>query len=161
MHCRTRFGKGLGWDDYTLVTGAASFLLFISGYLDTLVYETAQIVNLSGPFLATKWVQIGLGIHIECLSLVGAYATVHWRSVLECLGQARAYATVPWSIASPAHHLTCLGLVETSLCLCVLRDISRVERRIATFLLINVALVGAVHISQLAMLLAERRGSTG
>ena len=112
-----------------------------------------QIVNLSGPFFARKWVQIGLGIHIECLGLVGAYATVQWRSVLECLGQARAYATVLWSIASPAHHLTCLGLVETSLCLCVLCDISRVERRIATFFLINSALVGAVHISQLAMLL--------
>ena len=98
-----------------------------------------QIVGLPDPFLATKWVHTGLGKHIECL------------------GPARAYATVQWSIATQACHITCLGLVKVSLCLCVLRVIDRVERRIATFLWVNIALVSVVHVAQLAMLLAECR----
>lgn len=28
LYCRTKFGKGLGWDDYIFTTGAVSFLPF-------------------------------------------------------------------------------------------------------------------------------------
>ena len=28
LYCRTKFGKGLGWDDYIFATGAVGFLLF-------------------------------------------------------------------------------------------------------------------------------------
>ncbi|CAD6581152.1 MAG: hypothetical protein ASARMPREDX12_000373 [Alectoria sarmentosa] len=119
LYCRTKFGKGLGLDDYVLVAGA--------------------IVGLPNPFLVTKWVHTGLGKHIQCLD------------------PARAYATLQWSIASQALHIACLGLVKVSLCLCVLRVIDRVERRISTFLWVNIALVGATHAVQLAMLLAECR----
>ena len=98
-----------------------------------------QIVGLPDPFLVTKWVRVGLGKHIECLD------------------PTRAYATLQWGIAAQAHHIVCLGLVKVSLCLCVLRVIDRVERRFATFLWVNIALVGTVHLAQLAMLLAECR----
>ena len=98
-----------------------------------------QIVGLPGPFLVTKWVHTGLGKHIECLS------------------PARAYATQQWGIAAQASHIVCLGLVKVSLCLCMLRVIDRVERRIATFLWVNIVVVGTVHVAQLAMLLAECR----
>ena len=87
----------------------------------------------------TKWINTGLGKHIECLD------------------PARANATLQWSMAAQAHHIVCLGLVKASLCLCVLRVIDRVERHIATFLWVNIALVGVVHVAQLAMLLAECR----
>ncbi|KAF6232169.1 hypothetical protein HO173_009552 [Letharia columbiana] len=119
LYCRTKFGKGFYWDDYTFVASV--------------------IIGLPDPFLVTKWVHTGLGKHIECL------------------GPARAYATIQWSIAAQAQHIVCLGLVKASLCLCVLRVIDRVERRIATFLWVNIALVGAIHVAQLAMLLAECR----
>ena len=109
------------------------------GHADTCTDEAEQIVGLPDPFLVTKWVHTGLGKHIECL------------------GPARAYATIQWSIAAQAQHIVCLGLVKASLCLCVLRVIDRVERRIATFLWVNIALVGAIHVAQLAMLLAECR----
>ena len=102
-----------------------------------LTNEVEQVVGLPGPFLATHWVHTGLGKHIECL------------------GPAGAYATVKWSIVTQATHIVCLGLVKISVCLCVLRVIDRVERRIATFLWSNIALVGAVHVAQVAVLLAE------
>lgn len=97
------------------------------------------MIGLPDPFLNTKWAQSGLGKHIECL------------------GPIRAYATIQWSVASQALHIACLGLVKISVCLCVLRVIDRVERRIAAFLWVNIALVGAIHVAQLAMLLAECR----
>ena len=97
------------------------------------------MVGLPDPFFVTKWVHTGLGKHIECLDPTNAYATIQW------------------SIAAQAHHIVCLGLVKVSLCLCVLRVIDRIERRIATFLWVNIALVGTVHVSQLAMLLAQCR----
>ena len=53
--------------------------------------------------------------------------------------------------------MLCLGLVKISLCLCVLRVIDRVERRIANFLWVNIGLVGAIHVAQVAVLLAECR----
>ena len=28
LYCRSKFGKGLGWDDYTILAGAVSFLPF-------------------------------------------------------------------------------------------------------------------------------------
>ena len=98
-----------------------------------------QIVGLPDPFFVTKWVHAGLGEHIECLS------------------PAKAYATQQWGIAAQAHHIVCLGLVKVSLCLCVLRVIDKVKGRIATFLWVNIVLVGTVHVAQLAMLLAECR----
>lgn len=119
LYCRTKYGKGFGWDDYIFFAGA--------------------IVGLPGPFFATKWVHTGLGKHVECL------------------GPDRAYATVQWSIASQAHHTVCLGFVKVSLCLCILRIIDKVERRIATFLWVNIALVCTIHVAQLAMLLAGCR----
>lgn len=85
------------------------------------------------------WVHTGLGKHIECLN------------------PTKAYATLQWGIAAQASHIVCLGLVKVSLCLCILRVIDRVERRIATFLWVNIAVVGTVHVAQLAMLLAECR----
>lgn len=139
LYCRTKFGKGFGWDDYVFVLGAVSLHTSKTGYLGTCTDENEQTVGLPGPFLATKWIHTGLGKHIECI------------------GAARANATVQWSIATQASHIACLGLVKISLCLCVLRVIDRVERRIASFLWVNIALVGAVHVAQLAMLLAECR----
>lgn len=62
-----------------------------------------------------------------------------------------------WGIAAQTLHIVCLALVKVSLCLYVLRVIDRVERRIATFLWVNIAVVGTVHVAQLAMLLAECR----
>ena len=98
-----------------------------------------KIVGVPDPFFVTKWIHAGLGKHIECLS------------------PARAHATQQWGIAAQALHIVCLGLVKISLCLCILRVIDRVERRIATFLWANIAVVGTVHVAQLAMLLAECR----
>ena len=136
LYCRSKFGKGLGWDDYTILAGAVSLLPF-----DYCVHtgDPEQIVGLPDPFFVTKWIHTGLGQHVECLD------------------PDRAYSTLQWSILSQAHHIACLGLVKISLCLCILRVIDRVERRIAIFLWINIAVVGAVHIAQLAMLLAECR----
>ena len=142
LYCRTKFGKGLCWDDYIFFTGAVGFLPFYLsryGSTETGIDEAKQIIGLPGPFLATKWVHTGLGKHIECLD------------------PDRAYATVQWSIASQAHHIVCLGFVKVSLCLCVLRVIDRVERRIAIFLWVNITLVGAIHVAQLAMLLVQCR----
>lgn len=139
LYCRTKFGEGFGWDDYVFIMGAVSFLPFEIGDLEACTDEAEQTVGLPGPFLTTKWIQTGLGKHIECI------------------GAARATATVQWSIATQADHIVCLGLVKISLCLCVLRVIDRVERRIASFLWVNIALVGAIHVAQLAMLLAECR----
>ena len=99
--------------------------------------EAQQVVGLPDPFFVTQWIHTGLGKHIECL------------------GPAGAYATMKWSISAQAQHIACLGLVKISVCLCVLRVIDRVERRIATFLWSNIAIVGVVHLAQLAMLLAE------
>ena len=28
LYCRTKFGKGMGWDDYIFFTGAVGFLFF-------------------------------------------------------------------------------------------------------------------------------------
>ena len=139
LYCRTKFGKGLGLDDYVLVAGAVGLVPCLNSYSKTCTDDTEQIVGLPNPFLVTKWVHTGLGKHIQCLD------------------PARAYATLQWSIASQALHIACLGLVKVSLCLCVLRVIDRVERRISTFLWVNIALVGATHAAQLAMLLAECR----
>ena len=96
-------------------------------------------MGLPDPFFVTKWIHTGLGQHVECL------------------GPDRAYSTLQWSILAQAQHIVCLGLVKISLCLCILRVIDRVERRITIFLWINIAIVGAVHIAQLTMLLAECR----
>ena len=101
--------------------------------------DVEKIVGLPDPFFVTKWVHTGLGKHVQCL------------------GPAKAYATLQWSIAAQTLHIVCLGLVKVSLCLCILRVIDRVERRIATFLWVLIALVGTVHVAQLAMLLAECR----
>ncbi|KAF6220016.1 hypothetical protein HO133_003841 [Letharia lupina] len=49
LYCRTKFGKGFYWDDYTFVASV--------------------IIGLPDPFLVTKWVHTGLGKHIECLGL--------------------------------------------------------------------------------------------
>ena len=139
LYCRTKFGKGLGWDDYAFGAGAVGLPPSGIGHSETCTDDVQQLIGLPDPFFVTKWVHTGLGKHIECL------------------GPARAYATQQWSIAAQAHHIVCLGLVKVSLCLCILRVIDRVERRIATFLWVNIALVGAVHVAQLAMLLAECR----
>ena len=90
LYCRTKFGKGLCWDDYIYFTGAVGFLPFYhsrNGSTETGIDEAKQIIGLPGPFLATKWVHTGLGKHIECLD------------------PDRAYATVQWSIASQAPHI--------------------------------------------------------
>lgn len=104
---------------------------------DDFIFITGAVVGLPDPFFVTQWVHTGLGKHIECL------------------GPAGAYATMKWGILAQAQHIVCLGLVKISVCLCVLRVIDRVERRIATFLWSNIAIVGVVHVAQLAMLLAE------
>ena len=46
-------------------------------------------------------------------------------------------------------------IVKVSLCLSVRRVIDRVERRIATFLWVNIAVIGASHVAQMAMLLSQ------
>lgn len=139
LYCKTKYGKGFGWDDYIFFAGAVGSVPFEDWVSQTCTDEAGQIVGLPGPFFATKWVHTGLGKHIECL------------------GPDRAYATVQWSVASQAHHTVCLGFVKVSLCLCILRIIDRVERRIATFLWVNVAVVCTIHVAQLAMLLAGCR----
>lgn len=131
-----RFGLGR----LCLLYGRSKHSTLLESSVNRLVLMIVeQIVGFPGPFITTKWIQTGLGKHIECL------------------GPARALATVQWSMATQALNITCLGLVKVSLCLCVLRVIDRVERRIATFLWVNIALVGAIHIAQLAMVLAECR----
>ena len=35
LYCRTKFGKGLGWDDYTFVAGAVGFPPFGIGHPET------------------------------------------------------------------------------------------------------------------------------
>lgn len=98
-----------------------------------------QIVGFPDPFFVTKWVHTGFGKHIECL------------------GTARAHATREWGTVAKAHRIVSLGLVKVSLCLCILRVIDRVERRIAIFLWVNIVFLGIVHVAQLAMVLSECR----
>ena len=31
LYCRSKFGKGLGWDDYTIVAGLVGFMPFSNG----------------------------------------------------------------------------------------------------------------------------------
>lgn len=81
----------------------------------------------------TKMIRAGAGKHIYCLAL------------------GRIPVAIQWSIYAQIVNNIGIGLVKISVCLCVLRVIDRVGKRLSRFLWVLIAFVTASHFVQVKL----------
>ena len=90
----------------------------------------------------TKFVLIGLGRHIYCLSLQ------------------QIPLVLKWSVISQLFNIIGIGLAKISVCLCVLRIIGRTRKYLAMFLWVIIAFCAASHFAQVMLFLVQCRPMT-
>ncbi|KAL9007890.1 MAG: hypothetical protein Q9173_006929 [Seirophora scorigena] len=92
-------------------------------------------VGLVGAAFLTKLVQSGGGQHLSCLP------------------RGSIYPVNKWSLLAQVFNVIGIGLVKISVCLCVLRLIDRVRRRLSQFLWVLLAFVAVSHFVQVVIFL--------
>lgn len=70
-----------------------------------------------------------------------------------CLPQGSIYPVTKWSLLAQICNVIGIGLVKISVCLCVLRLIDRVRRRLSQFIWVLLAVVAISHFVQVVIFL--------
>lgn len=126
---------GLGADDYVIFASWASHRISQK----MLILIVSQVVaSIVGGFL-TKWILVGLGSHLACLS------------------DAQKVQVLKWSQLTQTVDVVGVGLVKISVCLSVLRVLERAAKKLSQCIWVLLTFIVASHVTQLILFLTQCR----
>ena len=133
LYFRLDSRSGLGADDYVIFASWVSNEILQIRSILTSIQVVASVV---GGFL-TKWILMGLGSHLACLS------------------DAQRLQVLKWSQLTQTVDVVGVGLVKLSVCLSVLRVLERASKNLARCIWVLIAFIVAIHLTQLVLFLTQ------